>query len=367
MCRVASSPIFFQVFPPSSDLYAPSPHEELCRLFGSPVPTHTTDGSDGAMAMSPIVDTLSLSNTGSHVVPLFVVSHTPPEAVPTNTMFGLLSTTAKSSMRPPIVAGPISRNSRFLNLSVGLGWSPDAACAVTANAPRDTAQTRIFRRAFHAFFISIPLVARPGMILRLDRALAVLPPRITSAQQPRFPSAKGGIANLEAKTQARKGDVTTADGDVDIHYGDTRLRADHVEYNSRTYEATATGHVHLDYGDEHLDAEEAHYNVSTGHGSFHNVRGNVKVERRPNPAILVSDNPLYFEARDVERLPGDVYLIHRAWITICDPQHPKWQFYAPNARIRLDKTVALVTPTFRLFRFPLPSLPYPSPPPAPHT
>src|SRR5713226_2806249 len=170
MCRVNSRPIFFQVFPPSSDLYAPSPQEELCRLFASPVPTHTTDGSDGAIAMSPIVDTLSLSKIGSQVVPLFVVFQTPPEAVPTNTMFGLLSTTAKSSMRPPIVAGPISRNSRFLNLSVGLGWSPGAACAVIVNAPRDTAQTRIYRRAFHACFISIPLCARPGMILRLDRA-----------------------------------------------------------------------------------------------------------------------------------------------------------------------------------------------------
>src|ERR1700719_5017573 len=106
------------VFPPSSDLYAPSPHDELCRLFGSPVPTHTTDGSEGAIAMSPIVDTASLSNTGCHVVPLFVVFHTPPDATPTNTIFGLLSTTAKSSMRPPITAGPISRNSSALNLSI---------------------------------------------------------------------------------------------------------------------------------------------------------------------------------------------------------------------------------------------------------
>src|SRR5882724_12935376 len=113
--------MFCQVFPPSSDLYAPSPHEELCRLFGSPVPTQTTDGSEGAIAMSPIVDTPSLSNIGSHVVPLLVVFQTPPEAVPTYTMFGLLSTTAKSSIRPPIVAGPSSRNSRFLNVSVGFG------------------------------------------------------------------------------------------------------------------------------------------------------------------------------------------------------------------------------------------------------
>src|SRR6267378_3376504 len=169
MCRVASSPIFFQVFPPSSALYAPSPQEELCRLFGSPVPTHTTDRSDGAIAMSPIVDTLSLSNTGSHVVPLFVVFHTPPEAVPTYTMFGLLSTTVKSSMRPPIVAGPISRNSRFLNLSVGFGWSPGAASALIENAPRIAAQASIVRRAFHVCFISIPLCRRPGMLLRLGR------------------------------------------------------------------------------------------------------------------------------------------------------------------------------------------------------
>lgn len=164
-----------------------------------------------------------------------------------------------------------------------------------------------------------PFLFRAALLLML----AGTTPRIGSAQQTRFPSAKGGVANLEAKTQRRKGEVTAADGDVDIHYADTRLRADHVEYNSKTYEATATGHVQLDYGNEHLEADEAHYNVSTGHGLFHNVRGNIKIERRPNPALLISDNPLYFEARDVERFPGDVYLIHRAWITICDPEHPQ--------------------------------------------
>src|SRR5271167_2976424 len=146
MCRVASSPILFQVFPPSSDLYAPSPQEELCRLFGSPVPTQTTAGSDGAIAMSPIVETPSLSNTGSHVVPLFVVFQTPPDATPTNTMFGLFSTTAKSSIRPPIVAGPISRNSRFFNLSVGFTWPAPAAVAAIASKPQPAAASCSFRQ-----------------------------------------------------------------------------------------------------------------------------------------------------------------------------------------------------------------------------
>src|SRR5258708_11268786 len=367
-------------------------------------------------------------------------------------MLGLLSTTAKSSMRPPIVAGPSSRNSRFLNLSVGFGWSPGAAFALTAQAPSDAALARIIRRAFHVCLIPIPLCERPGMLLgrgrithqvfwkgnptrgtsdaprhcfvswsrqfcsdaapphatrrlplpsnpydrmlgyptvffermfRVNRhsqaralsalrrfflpaallfAIGAAAPRPASPQQTRFPSSKGGVASLEAKTQSRKGDLTTADGDVDIHYGDSRLRADHVEYNNKTNEAAASGHVQLDYNGEHLEADEAQFNVSTGHGRFHNVRGNVKIERRPNPALLVSDSPLYFEARDVERFPGDVYLVHRAWITICDPRHPKWQFYAPNARIRLDKTVALINANFRLFRVPLIWLPYASTP-----
>ena len=221
---------------------------------------------------------------------------------------------------------------------------------------------RMLRVNRHSHAQVLPAL-RPFLFLAaLLLALAVPPSRIASAQQTRFPSDKGGVANLEAKTQSRKGDVTTAEGDVDIQYADTRLRADHVEYNSKTYEATATGHVQLDYGNEHLEADEAHYNVSTGHGLFHNVRGNIKIERRPNPTILISENPLYFEARDVERFPGEVYIIHRAWITICDPRHPKWQFYAPNARIRVNKTVALINANFRLFRVPLIWLPYASAP-----
>jgi LPS-assembly protein len=206
-------------------------------------------------------------------------------------------------------------------------------------------------------------VLRPLLAAGVLLALALSAPHAALAQQTHPSStAKGGIANLEAKTQGRKGDITTADGDVDIHYEETRLRADHVEYNTVTYEAVATGHVLLDYGNEHIEATEAHYNISTGHGLFHNVHGTIKVERQPNPNLLISDNPLYFEARDVERFAGDIYLVHRAWITICDPKHPKWQFYAPNARIRLNKTVAFVNANFRLFRVPLLWLPYASAP-----
>lgn len=185
-------------------------------------------------------------------------------------------------------------------------------------------------------------------------------PAIASAGPTHSSPGKGQAVDLdlEADTQTQKGDVWTADGNVDIRYGDTRLCADHVEYNDKTQEAVATGHVQLAYHGEHLEASEAHYNVSTGHGLFQNVRGTFKIERQPNEQVLLTDNPLYFQARTVERFAGDLYFVQGAWITICDPAHPKWQFFAPEARIRLDKTVALVNANFRLFRVPLVWLPY---------
>jgi LPS-assembly protein len=182
---------------------------------------------------------------------------------------------------------------------------------------------------------------------------------VLEAQQIRLPSAKGGVAEISSSgPQKRQGDLYIADGDVDIRYGDSRLQADHVEYNEKTWEAAARGHVVYDYQTQHLEADEAHYNVSTGRGTFRAVRGTVRIERKPNPTLLLSENPLYFEAQEVERAPGDVYLVRHAWITICDPQHPRWQFFAPQARIRLNKNVALINANFRLFQVPLIWLPY---------
>jgi LPS-assembly protein len=187
-----------------------------------------------------------------------------------------------------------------------------------------------------------------------------------SAQRPSRPAAKGGIAELSAAgPQRRQGDLFIADDNVEIRYGDQRLRADHVEYNDKTTEAHARGHVQYDFENQHLQADEAHYHVSTGRGTFLNVRGTVKIDRRANPVLLVTDNPLYFEAREVEKFGNDFYIIRQAWITVCDPRHPKWQFYAPRTRVRVGKSMALVNANFRLFRVPLIWTPYATAPAGP--
>ena len=163
--------------------------------------------------------------------------------------------------------------------------------------------------------------------------LALFGTPLTRAQEIRKPP-KGGVADLSSVgPQTRQGDVTTAEGAVDIHYGNQRLRADHVEYNDQTNEAVARGHVIFDYENQHIEADEAHFNVSTGRGTFTNVRGFVRIERKPNPSVLLTDNPLYFEAKNVEKYNTDLYILSSAWITVCDPEHPRWQFFAQHARI----------------------------------
>jgi len=179
------------------------------------------------------------------------------------------------------------------------------------------------------------------------------------AQQVRLPSGKGQYAELSSDgPQKHSGDLFIADKNVDLQYAGMRLRADHLEYNDKTHQAAARGNVQFDYDNEHLEATEAQYNFASGAGTFGNVRGKIKILRRPNPMVLVSENPLYFEARLVERRGDDVFVVHQAWITVCDQQHPTWQMFAPRAKIRLNKSVALVNANFRLYKVPLIWLPY---------
>jgi LPS-assembly protein len=203
-----------------------------------------------------------------------------------------------------------------------------------------------------------PVAARRNLWFLLAAVLAFLPTP-NRAQQTRLPSGKGQVADLSSDgPQSHKGDLFIADKNVDLQYAGMRLRADHVEYNDSTHESVARGHVQFDYENQHLEATEAHYNFATGIGTFANVRGTVRIVRRPNPMVVVSDNPLYFEARQVERYANDIYIVHQAWITVCDQERPTWQMFAPRARIRLNKSVAMVNANFRLYKVPLIWLPY---------
>lgn len=171
-----------------------------------------------------------------------------------------------------------------------------------------------------------------------------------------------GIVRLEATQQSKQGDRYVADGDVDVRYLDVRLRADHIEYDSRTYEVFAKGHVIFDYNTQHMEAPQGQYNLRSDQGAFLHVHGTINVARRPNPNILFSTNPISFQADEVDRVAEQTYVFKKTWLTICMPNRPLWKFYSARSTLRVNDKVVLVRANFRLLKVPLIYLPYASVP-----
>lgn len=180
----------------------------------------------------------------------------------------------------------------------------------------------------------------------------------TKVKKPPAGLTGGGTATLEADQQRAVGKVFYADGHVDVRYQNARLRADHVEYHSEKQLIVARGHVQLDYLTQHVEASDAQYELTTGHGTFHGVTGTFALQRRPSATLLISPNPLSFEAEEADRIDENTYRIYKAWVTVCDPSHPTWKFYAPKATVRLKKSVKIENGNFRVRSIPVVYLPY---------
>jgi len=202
----------------------------------------------------------------------------------------------------------------------------------------------------------------PQFLVLLAALLVAFLPSRAAAQEvtaPAPPSAQPSV-RLEAEQQRKEGDLYVADGKVEIQYKNLELRADHVQYNTRTYQAKASGHVQFDADTQHLSADSAEFNVQSGTGQFDHVRGSVTMDHLPNASVLVSPNPLVFEAQDVRRIDARTYEIDHAWLTVCEPDKPSWKFYSSRATLHVDRSVAMVNADFRMFRIPLLYIPYAS-------
>jgi LPS-assembly protein len=187
-----------------------------------------------------------------------------------------------------------------------------------------------------------------------------------AAAQEITPPSRQATVRLEAEQQRKEGDIFFADGKVEIQYNNLKLSADHVQYNDKTYEAEAHGNVRLDVETQHISADSGDFNVRTGEGRFEHVHGTVVIGPRPNAYLLVSPNPLTFEAQEVRRLDSSTYLIEHAWLTVCEPDKPSWKFFTPHATLHVNRSVALVNANFRLFRIPLLYTPYATAPAGPN-
>lgn len=204
----------------------------------------------------------------------------------------------------------------------------------------------------------------PALCSALLAFLFAIPPALWSqappAKKPKPIAAltTGGEATLEADQQRQVGKIYYADGHVEVRYQDARLRADHVEYDNEAQVVIARGSVQLDYLTQHVEAADARYELRTGRGTFHHVRGTFAMQRHPMPTLLISPNPLYFEAEEADRLNESTYRIRKGWLTVCKPGKPIWKFYAPAATVKLKQSVRIENGNFRVYSIPILYLPY---------
>ncbi len=118
-------------------------------------------------------------------------------------------------------------------------------------------------------------------------AICIFAARTAAAQEIVPPSASGQAdVRLEADQQRKEGDIYFADGNVEIQYKNLRFRADHVQYNTKTFLATARDHVQLDVDTQHLSADSGDFNIASGEGHFqHRARRNHNgAQRQPKHA-----------------------------------------------------------------------------------
>lgn len=188
--------------------------------------------------------------------------------------------------------------------------------------------------------------------------LFFLSPVPAAAQQPAAPPPGTDIVEILADSQQKAGDSYLLRGNVEIRYRGMTLTADEATYNEKTRIAEARGHVVLERDDDRVEAEEARYDLSSGEGTFLKVRGTAGVPPRRTNDYLVTTNPLYFEGERVERREDGSYVVHKGWVTNCQPGRPKWRLRAARARIRPGKDVRLRRSTFSLRRVPILYFPF---------
>jgi LPS-assembly protein len=195
--------------------------------------------------------------------------------------------------------------------------------------------------------------------LVLALALVVAGPSIRASAQAK-PATGSTELDLEADQQRKVGNSFYADGHVAARYGAMRLYADHAEYNEKTRLIRVRGHVRFEYRNQTIHASSGWYDLASGLASFQNVTGAIRAVHRRNPLVLISPNPLSFQAQSVDRLDPETYIVHHGWLTVCDPRHPIWKFYSATATIKLDRKTVLRGATFHLFSVPVLYLPYAS-------
>jgi LPS-assembly protein len=153
-------------------------------------------------------------------------------------------------------------------------------------------------------------------------------------------------------TRAEK--LVTYEGYVVATRGPLRLQTDRLIYNETTEEAEAVGNVIFDYQGQRITGNRARFSFRTGLGSIWDATG--FTDRTPDGTTI------YFEARRLDRIEENAYVIQGGRVTACQGTTPTWSFTSGRLELRPQQRVSVTSPAFRVKTVPLLWLPYASVP-----
>jgi LPS-assembly protein len=160
-------------------------------------------------------------------------------------------------------------------------------------------------------------------------------------------------ANKKTVSGTKGALVEVDEGNVDARIGTYRLQADKVTVYEATNKVVAEGNVVFDQGDqERITGSRAEWNYKTKTGFFVDSTGYTNQTQ--------DGTRMYFTADRVEKISLDTIIVINGEITACDEETPKWSFRAKRARIKTGDRVRIISPTFRVKKFPILYLPYAS-------
>ncbi len=150
---------------------------------------------------------------------------------------------------------------------------------------------------------------------------------------------------IKADNWEKINNIITANGNVEIRYGDLILYADRAVYDETTKDVMADGHVSVIRGDEAFTAEHLTFNLESGLGKANKVTGLVQPQYRYESTIL-------------ERKTPDLFDLGKCRITGCSQPVPRWEFSASQASFLRDKYVEMWNPVLWIKNVPVMYLPY---------
>ncbi len=122
----------------------------------------------------------------------------------------------------------------------------------------------------------------------------------------------------------RHTDVYTAETDVVITGGKTRLEADYVEFSNTTKEVAAKGHVKMISGGDVISCNAMQVNLATETGLI------------DKGTVFVQKNHLYIHGEQIRKTGKFTYDARKGSITSCDGETPDWKITGNDVKVTIE-------------------------------